>query len=81
MESRQAIAGARLLKARRDKGWTLRDTAQRCKELGRSIDHGTIGRYENGQSRPNPGNLTIIAKALEVNVEDLLPDEPNGSAA
>ena len=66
------VNGRRMQRARLRKGWTLRDLSGRCSELGRPIDFGNIAAYERGDHTPNPGTLLILARALDVDVDDLL---------
>lgn len=58
----QAIQRARL-----SLGLSLRELAQRCGK-----DASQIAKYEHGTVRPYPRSLAALAKALEVEVGDLL---------
>jgi transcriptional regulator with XRE-family HTH domain len=61
-----------LLRARLEKGWTARDVAARCKELGVRVDYSSYARYERGITRPGPSKFRAVAKALDLEIEDLL---------
>lgn len=80
MAARVLIDAGKLKRARLRKGWTLRDLAGRCEELGATVDFGSIGRWERGDNGPNPGVVPVLAAALDLDVDDfLLP--ASGSAA
>jgi hypothetical protein len=55
------------------KGWTQRDLVRECAQLGTKVDRGNLGRAVNGK-RGSIGvrKLPVIAKALEVDVAELL---------
>jgi len=82
MANGQRINTALMYRARMRKGWTLRQVSERCEELGTPVDHGNLARYEHGQIRPVPRTLLVIARALDLTVDELLAeDDANGSAA
>lgn len=51
------------------RGWTQSDLAQ---QIGVSVS--TIGMYESGKRMPNLMMLVILAEALNVDADDLLPE-------
>lgn len=59
--------GEQILLARRRLGWTQRELGER---LG--ISHVAVGDIERGKSRPDLGNLAVIADVLGVPLCQLL---------
>ena len=68
----------KLRRARLRKGWTVRDVSSRCEELGTPVAFGLIAYYERGDGFPTAPKLLVIAKALDVEVDDLLLPAGNG---
>lgn len=66
-----------LLRKHRERGGYLQsDLAQRCEELGHKVDRSRISQLENGVYKPLPPLLSVLARALNVEIDDLLaPDE------
>jgi len=63
-------------------GLTLGGLAERCQALGYSVHRSYLGKIESGLNRPSPPLLKTLAKALRVEVDDLLTrDEPVGRAS
>lgn len=74
------ILGEKLRRARLRKGWTLRDVTAHTAGLGRQVDYGNISAYERGLQRPNPGTLLVLARALDLDMDDLLDGGQDGRA-
>ncbi len=60
--------GKRVRAVRADRGWTLKDLADRT-----GLDFGYLGHLERGEQRWNLEVLEAVARALEVDLADLLP--------
>lgn len=58
--------------ARVRRGWTQRDVSRRCGELGHNVSDSNLSKYERGEFCPSPPTLATIAKALELEVDDLI---------
>ena len=87
-EKQSAISGKALRRARLRNGWTQRQLAEECLRHGTPVSHGNIARAELGQPGGlGPRKLPVIAKALGVDIDELLPedltdgDKPAGVAA
>jgi transcriptional regulator with XRE-family HTH domain len=63
--------GSRVRRARKQQGWSQLDLA-RAVDLTRS----SIANFEAGRQRPAVHIVLLIAQALKVPVEDLLPSGP-----
>jgi putative transcriptional regulator len=59
--------GKRIIFLRKQKGWSQSELARQCEK-----DRQAIERIENGKTVPNTFTLYEIAKALNVNVCQLL---------
>lgn len=66
----EEVARRRLRTLRQARGWTLDDLAARA-HLGAS----TISRIETGQRRLAVDQLVVLARALDVTVDELLADD------
>lgn len=66
------LKGDVLLAARLRLGKTQRELSARCAELGRPIDFSNISKYERGLVVPGPHALPVLARALGLEVEDLI---------
>ena len=66
----EETARRRLRTLRQSRGWTLDDLAARA-----HVGASTISRIETGQRRLALDQLVLLARALEVSVDDLLADE------
>jgi transcriptional regulator with XRE-family HTH domain len=74
-----SINGEAVLHARLRKGWTQREVAQRCAELGQPYDDTQISKIERGKiDRPTPLRLRALALALDLDITDLLTPGCNG---
>jgi len=51
------------------RGWTRSDLAQHI-----GVSNSTIAMYESGKRMPNLMMLVILAEALDVDADDLLPE-------
>jgi transcriptional regulator with XRE-family HTH domain len=70
------IDGRAILNARLRKGWTQRQVADRCEELGQRVDDTFISRCERGAAiRPSPRFLPVLATALDLEFDDLFMKE------
>ncbi|HEY4332825.1 MAG TPA: helix-turn-helix transcriptional regulator [Ilumatobacteraceae bacterium] len=65
----EATARRRLRSLRVARGWTLDELARRS-----LVSASTISRIETGHRRLAIGNLAALARALEINVDELLDD-------
>ena len=54
------------------RGYRQIDLAQRCTELGTPVSLDQVFRAETGRSKPKPRVLLAFAKALEIEVTELL---------
>lgn len=72
------FSGALARRARESQGLTLRDVADRCEQADQRIDHTTISRWENGVFGPTAPSLLVLSKALNVEIDELCEDEPEG---
>lgn len=64
--------GKRAREERERKGLTLADLAVRCEGAGMGITVSTLCRWETGVFGPTAPRLRILAKALDVEVDELL---------
>jgi transcriptional regulator with XRE-family HTH domain len=60
-------AGERIRAARRERGWTQDDLAQKV-----GVSRSAVAQWETGRSGQVRGNMARIARALEIDVEYLL---------
>jgi transcriptional regulator with XRE-family HTH domain len=72
MGTHQQSAGELMRRARLRKGWTLRQAAQACADLGTPVDFGNIARYERDEKRPGPGALLVLSRALNFSIDAVL---------
>ncbi|WP_081903294.1 helix-turn-helix domain-containing protein [Microbispora rosea] len=61
-------------------GLTLNELADRCEEAGERIDDTLLCRYEKGLFGPSPRRLPVLARALNISVDDLLTENRQESA-
>lgn len=52
------------------KGMTLRDLAAKCAADGASVHWTQLGRIERGLNAPRPQLRSVLAKVLDLDVED-----------
>jgi transcriptional regulator with XRE-family HTH domain len=64
--------GKAAFEARLLKGWTQRQLQARTKELDLEIDDSNISKYERGDARPTPPTLAVLAKALDLGIDELV---------
>lgn len=73
---RRRRIGSNIHMARWNRGWTLRDLAERS-----GVPDSTLSRYERGRSTPGADELVAIAEALETSPHDLLGWEDEATRA
>lgn len=75
--------GGRAREHRERRGLTLSDLADRCEAVGMRIDFTTLSRWETGVFGPTARRLTVLARALDVEIDDLLrvPDSVTAESA
>lgn len=76
--------GKRLRELRERRGWYQVDLAKACTEQGTPVSRSQVARAETGRNLPLPETLRAFAKALEVEIDDLLTaedDEPELKAS
>jgi transcriptional regulator with XRE-family HTH domain len=56
----------------------LRDVAQRCSELGQDVDFSSVSRWERDEWQPRPRMLPVLAKVLDLSVDDLFAPKVDG---
>ncbi len=71
------LVGDNIRRLRLERGLTQEKLGQRCG--GRSVNQ--INGYERGRSRPSPRLLAILAKALDVSVDELTSPLHGGAEA
>lgn len=71
----KTIAGHKVLEHREGKALTQKELAALLTEhLGRSVDHTTISKIENGHDQPGSKFWEALAAVLEVDKNELLVD-------
>lgn len=75
------INGKAVLRARLLRGWTQRELAERCAELGQPYDDTLISKVERGRvERPGPKVLRVLTEALGLDMDELLtPESKSGN--
>lgn len=72
-DARQPSMGDLIRQKRQELGWTQEELADRVSVLGDEITQSDISRIERGDVRlPRIERLTAIARALDLNLVDLL---------
>lgn len=66
----QQTSTSRCKTQRLRRGLTLRQLADECAAEGTPIDYGQLGRIERGESTPRPALRAVLAKILELDVND-----------
>lgn len=61
-----------LAELRQRAGLTNAQLAERCTQLGHPVHHSTLGKIERGIQMPVVGLPPVLAKALDVELDDLL---------
>lgn len=56
---------------RLDKGWTLDQLSQECAAKGVSTSISNLHRIETGDQVPRPGLRKVLARLLEMDVNEL----------
>lgn len=76
------FSGERMLILRRRRGLSLAALAARMREMGdEKAGQFMLSRYERGASRPSSARAAMIARALGVEISELLTDAPARPAA
>ena len=67
------MLGENILKLRKSKGLSQ-------EQLGEKIDvtRQTISNWELGETSPNPDQLKLLSKALNISIDELLENDVNG---
>jgi len=67
------MLGENILKLRKSKGLSQ-------EQLGEKIDvtRQTISNWELGETAPNPDQLKLLSKALNISIDELLENDVNG---
>lgn len=52
------------------RGWTIKDLAQQCAEAGTATSEANLYRIECEGQIPRPGLRAVLAKILELDVND-----------
>lgn len=73
------IIGAQLRRLRFKKGLTQSELAARCGVAGFDISRGTLAKIEAQIRCVTDRELTYLAKAIDVNINELFEDAPKGS--
>lgn len=60
----------RVRSSRLAKGMTLRDLAAKCADNGASVHWTQLGRIERGLNSPRPQLRSVLAKVLDLDIED-----------
>lgn len=68
------FSGSKLRETRERAGLTRPVLAKKCEEAGCRVSPQHVGRLEDGPWRPRPPLLVALAKALKVQVDDLLDE-------
>lgn len=71
MDPALAHVGTRLRSARRDRGWTLDDLAERA-----GMSASTLSRLESGKRQASLELLLPLTRQLGIRIDDLLPASP-----
>ena len=79
--TRTPISGDRLRDLRIEAGHSQNDLAQMCADAGFPVTQSQISRLEAGRHQPYVPLLKALAKVLEVDVNDLLAQEPEERCA
>ncbi|MBS2035747.1 helix-turn-helix transcriptional regulator [bacterium] len=66
------MVGAKLRKLRKEKGWTQKQLEERT-----GIDQKNISSYEADKLKPSPRTIQKFAQAFEVEVRELVGDNPS----
>jgi transcriptional regulator with XRE-family HTH domain len=66
--------GARLRRTRQRACLSRNTLARRCEQLGHSISSRHIARLEDGKHKPYDETAGVLARALNVAIDDLLVD-------
>lgn len=67
------IIGRQVAKVRTAKGLSQDALAGKCQRAGWDISRGTLAKIEAGVRCVSDGEILLLAKALEVSVEELFP--------
>ena len=66
------VSGRKIRELRELRGWRQADLSAACAEAGKTLSRERISRIENGFAKPSAASLTVLAKVLKVDIEDLL---------
>lgn len=69
----QNMIGPKVRAHRIDKGWTQADLARKCQLKGFDISRAGISQIESVFRKVSDLEMVLIAKALQVQVVDLIP--------
>lgn len=77
MEERKShnIVGAQVRRIRSAAGISQKDLAARCEVLGFVIERATVSHIETGHRGVSDLEMVLLAQALRVDVNDLVPAE------
>jgi transcriptional regulator with XRE-family HTH domain len=75
MASSQNIVGPIVRRIRYQKGWTQAMLTARCARVGWDVGENTIAKIEARIRCVTDDELVHLARALEVNIQDLFPAE------
>lgn len=86
LERKEWILGQRIAEARRLRGWTQGELADRTAKIdprGQGVKRGALSLYEIGKNNPGPNELILLCEALQVSPNMLLYslDDPFGESA
>lgn len=66
----QQTATTRCKAQRLRRGLTLRELAQLCRDEGAPVDFSHLSQIERGRAVPRPRLRAVLARVLELDVED-----------
>ena len=66
--------GPKVRTYREVKDWTQDQLAARCHLIGWNVSRGTIAKIESQVRRITDGEVALIAKALDVEIQQLFDD-------
>ena len=71
-DGKNNITGQKIMQIRKEKKMSQRKLAAKMQLLGYDVDHYFIRRVENGERFVTDIDLVIFARALEVDITDLI---------